>query len=81
MEGHCSRPPGGRLPHRALAVRGGGGPARRASGAGPLKLSQIVYVPISLRKSAPLQNRQLIIYFYLLKYEVDSFVEELAFSK
>ena len=34
---------------------------------------------ISFRKSTPPANRQLIVYYYLLKYEVDGIVGELTF--
>jgi len=42
-------------------------------------LSHKMYLLISFRKSTPPQNRQLIVYYYQLKYQVDGFVGELTF--
>jgi hypothetical protein len=41
-------------------------------------LSHIMHSWINFRKSAPPQNRQLIVYYYQLKYCVDGFVGELT---
>ena len=40
--------------------------------------SHRLYSSISFRKSTPLKNRQLIVYFYSLKYQVDGCVGELT---
>ena len=42
-------------------------------------LSRRMYSSISFRKSTPLHNRQLIVYYYLLKHLVDAFGRELTF--
>ena len=42
-------------------------------------LSHRMYSLISLRNSTPLQNRQLVAYYYWLKYQVDTFVGLLTF--
>ena len=42
--------------------------------------SHRMYLLISFRKSTPSQNRQLVIYYHLLKYQVGDFVEELTFE-
>jgi hypothetical protein len=41
--------------------------------------SHIMHLWIGFRKSTPPQNRHLIVYNYLSKYEVDGFVGELTF--
>ena len=43
--------------------------------------SHIIYLLISLRKSTSLPNRQLIVYYYLLKYQVESSVGGVDFLK
>jgi len=44
-----------------------------------LRLSHRTYPPISLRKSTPPQNSQLIVYHHKWEYQVDGFVGELTF--
>jgi hypothetical protein len=51
----------------------------RGTGGEERILSHEMYLLISFRKSTPAQNRQLIVYYYLLKYQVDDFVGELTF--
>ena len=43
-------------------------------------LSDAMSLSISFRKSSPPQNRQVIVYYHLIEYEVDSFVGELTFK-
>ena len=55
------------------------GEVRQAQGAGQLprgSLSRIMHLSISVRKSTPPLNRQLIVYFHSLKHQVDGFVGE-----
>ena len=42
---------------------------------------QNMYLLIGCRESTPPQNRQLIVHYYLLRYEVDGFVREFDFLK
>ena len=42
-------------------------------------LSHIIFLFDSFRQTPPPQNRQLILYYYKLKCEVDGFVGELTF--
>ena len=44
----------------------------------PKNLPYRMHLLISIRKSTPPQNRQLTVYYYISKYPVDIFLEELT---
>jgi hypothetical protein len=46
----------------------------------PTHLFDTMYLLISFRKSTPPQNRQLIVYYYNIKNQVDGFARDLTFQ-